>query len=148
MGKKILILLLVCITQNAFAQSKDKKVILKDKEAILNLLSAQVEFWNKGDINQFMQGYWESDSLMFVGKNGVTYGYNKTLANYKKNYPDKANMGALKFTLLSVQALDEQHYSVIGKWELTRSVGNVGGHYTLLFKKINGQWKIILDHSS
>lgn len=141
MGKKILILLLVCISQHAIAQSKDEK-------AILDLLSAQVTFWNKGDVNQFMQGYWENDSLIFVGKNGVTYGYNKTLANYKKNYPDKANMGALKFTLISVQALDNQYYSVIGKWELTRSVGNVSGHYTLLFKKINGQWKIILDHSS
>ena len=144
MLKKILFLLLVCIAQNAFAQFKYEKAILKDKEAILKLLSAQVEFWNKGDVNQFMQGYWESDSLMFVGKDGVTYGYNKTLANY----PDKTYMGTLKFTLLSVEPLNKAYYSVIGKWELTRSVGNVSGHYTLLFKKINGQWKIILDHSS
>ena len=78
MLKKILFLLLVLFTQNAFAQSKDKQEILK-------LLAAQVAFWNKGDVNQFMHGYWENDSLMFVGKNGVTYGYNKTLANYKKN---------------------------------------------------------------
>ena len=148
MLKKILLLLLVCIAQNAIAQSKDEKANLNDKEAILKLLSAQVEFWNKGDVNQFMQGYWENDSLMFVGKDGVTYGYNKTLANYKKNYPDKAYMGALKFTLLSVEPLNKAYYSVIGKWELTRSVGNVSGHYTLLFKKINGEWKIILDHSS
>jgi len=95
-----------------------------------------------------MQGYWENDSLMFVGKDGVTYGYNKTLENYKKNYPDKAYMGVLKFTLLSVDPLNKDYYSVIGKWELTRSVGNVSGHYTILLKKINGQWKIILDHSS
>jgi ketosteroid isomerase-like protein len=141
MLKKILFLLLVCISQNAIAQSKDEQEILK-------LLSAQVEFWNKGDVNQFMHGYWENDSLMFVGKDGVTYGYNKTLENYKKNYPDKAYMGVLKFTLLSVDPLSKDYYSVIGKWELTRSVGNVSGHYTLLFKKINGQWKIILDHSS
>ena len=76
MLKKILILLLIFIAQNVIAQSKDKEEILK-------LLATQVEFWNKGDVNQFMHGYWESDSLMFVGKNGVTYGYNKTLVNYK-----------------------------------------------------------------
>jgi len=57
-------------------------------------------------------------------------------------------MGELKFTLLSVEPLNTAYYSVIGKWELTRSVGNVSGHYTLLLKKINGQWKIVLDHSS
>jgi hypothetical protein len=141
MLKKLPILLLVLVTQTAFAQSKDEQAILK-------LLSAQVEFWNKGDVNQFMQGYWENDSLMFVGKDGVTYGYNKTLENYKKNYPDKAYMGQLKFTLLSVKPLEKEYYSVIGKWELTRTVGNVSGHYTILLKKINGQWKIILDHSS
>ena len=56
MLKKILFLLLVCVSQNAFTQSKDEKGILKDKEAMLNLLAAQVEFWNKGDVNQFMQG--------------------------------------------------------------------------------------------
>ena len=78
MLKKILFLLLVFISQNAFTQSKDEKVILKDKEAILKLLSAQVEFWNKGDVNQFMHGYWENDSLVFVGKDGVTYGYGTT----------------------------------------------------------------------
>jgi ketosteroid isomerase-like protein len=141
MLKKLPILLLVLFTQNAFTQSNDEQAILK-------ILAAQVEFWNKGDIKQFMQGYWENDSLMFVGKNGVTYGYNKTLENYKKNYPDKSYMGQLKFTLLSVKPLDNQYYSVIGKWELTRTVGNINGHYTLLFKKIDGEWKIILDHSS
>ena len=65
MLKKLLFLLLVLLSQYAFAQSKDK-------EAILKLLATQVEFWNKGDVNQFMQGYWENDSLMFVGKDGVT----------------------------------------------------------------------------
>lgn len=141
MLKNLLLLLLVVITQNAFTQSKDEAAILK-------VLSAQVESWNKGDLNQFMQGYWESDSLMFVGKDGVTYGYNKTLANYKKNYPDKTYMGQLKFTLLFLRPLDKQYFSVIGKWELNRTVGNVSGHYTILLKKINGVWKIILDHSS
>jgi len=141
MLKKLPFLLLVLFTQNAFTQSKDEQAILK-------LLSAQISSWNKGDVNQFMQGYWKNDSLMFVGKDGVTYGYNQTLAKYKKNYPDKANMGELKFTLLFVKPLNHQYYSVVGKWELIRTVGNVSGHYTLLFKKINGQWKIILDHSS
>jgi ketosteroid isomerase-like protein len=57
-------------------------------------------------------------------------------------------MGKLKFTILSMKALETQFYSIIGKWELTRTVGNLSGHYTLLLKKINGEWKIISDHSS
>lgn len=141
MNKRILFLLFVLLTQNAFTQTKDA-------QAILQLLSKQEKAWNEGNINQFMDGYWENDSLVFVGKNGLTYGYNNTLSNYKKNYPDKTYMGQLKFTILSMQPLGKQFYSIIGKWELFRTVGNLSGHYTLLLKKINGQWKIVSDHSS
>ncbi len=141
MIKRILFLLFVLLTQNAFTQTKDA-------QAILQVLSKQEKAWNEGSINQFMDGYWENDSLVFVGKNGLTYGYNNTLSNYKKNYPDKTYMGQLKFTILSMQPLGKQFYSIIGKWELFRTVGNLSGHYTLLLKKIHGQWKIVSDHSS
>ena len=120
----------------------------KDANKILQIMSAQEKAWNEGNIQQFMKGYWENDSLVFVGKSGLTYGYNNTLANYKKGYPDKTYMGKLKFTILSMQPLGKQFYRVIGKWELTRTVGNLSGHYTLLLQKINGEWKIISDHSS
>ncbi len=141
MIKSICSLLLLMFTQFATAQTKDVKEILQ-------ILGAQEKAWNEGNIDEFMHGYWENDSLVFVGKNGLTYGYNNTLANYKKNYPDKTYMGKLKFTIISKQALGSQFFSIIGKWELTRTVGNLSGHYTLLLKKINGEWKIISDHSS
>lgn len=120
----------------------------KDEQAIRNTLAQQTVEWNKGNIDAFMKGYWKNDSLMFVGKSGVTYGYQRTLENYKKNYPDAANMGQLKFNILKVKPISADTYFVLGKWALTRSVGNVDGHYTLLFKKINGQWLIVVDHSS
>lgn len=141
MLKSLCYLVLMLCMQNAVAQTKDA-------QKILEILGNQEKAWNNGNINQFMHGYWENDSLVFVGKNGLTYGFKNTLANYKKNYPNKAQMGQLKFTILSMKALGKTFYSIIGKWELTRTVGNLNGHYTLLLKKINGEWKIISDHSS
>lgn len=141
MIKNILCLCMLLFAQFANAQTKDANKILQ-------IMSAQEKAWNAGDIQQFMKGYWKNDSLVFVGKSGLTYGYNNTLANYKKGYPDKTYMGKLKFTILSMQPLGKQFYRVIGKWELTRTVGNLSGHYTLLLQKINGEWKIISDHSS
>lgn len=120
----------------------------KDEQTIRALLTRQTEQWNKGNIEEFMKGYWESDSLMFIGKRGPTYGYNKTLENYKKSYPDTTAMGKLKFNILSVKPLSPDTYFVLGKWMLTRSIGNLEGHYTLLFKKIKGKWLIVADHSS
>lgn len=95
-----------------------------------------------------MKGYWNSDSLLFVGKNGPKYGYRTTLENYRKSYPDTTVMGKLQFTILKVEALSPDCYFVLGKWQLRRTIGDVSGHYTLIFRKIRGEWVIVADHSS
>ncbi len=120
----------------------------KDETAVRTILSTQQNAWNRGDITAFMVGYWENDSLLYVGKNGPKYGYKTALENYKKNYPDTAAMGKLKFDLVQVKPLGTNYFFVLGKWFLNRSIGNVSGMFTLLFQKINGEWKIIADHSS
>ena len=124
-----------------FAQSSDET-------AIRAILENQTIEWNRGNIDAFMVGYWNNDSLMFVGQSGVTYGYEQTKNNYKKNYSDTAKMGKLTFNILQVKKLSSEYYFVLGKWYLKRSVGDVSGHYTLIFRKINGKWLIISDHSS
>ena len=136
-------LLLICLLLSATAGAQSN-----DETAIRQLLDKQTAAWNQGDIDRFMDGYWENDSLMFIGKSGVTYGWTNTLNNYKRGYPDTAAMGKLRFELLSVKRLSDEYYFVVGKWFLQRSIGNIGGHYNLLFRKINGKWAIIADHSS
>jgi len=133
--------LVIVLSLQLSAQSKDEK-------EIRSILATQTAAWNRGDIDQFMNGYWENDSLMFIGKSGVTYGWTNTLNNYKKGYPDTAAMGQLIFNLIQVKKLSKKYYHVTGKWFLKRSIGDVGGHYTLLFQKINDRWVIISDHSS
>ncbi len=116
--------------------------------AITKTLYAQQTSWNNGDLEDFMQPYWQNDSLMFIGKSGITYGWQHTLDNYKKGYPNKDAMGKLEFTILKITQLSSHDASVIGKWHLTRTIGDVGGYFTLLWKKINGKWVIVQDHSS
>lgn len=120
----------------------------KDEQEIRALLARQTRDWNRANLEEFMKGYWNSDSLMFIGKSGVTYGYNNTLENYRKNYSDTAQMGKLSFNILHVKRVSSDAYFVVGKWFLKRSVGDVGGHYTLWFRKIKGEWVIVADHSS
>ena len=119
-----------------------------DQAEIRNLLSRQTEAWNRGDIDAFMQTYWENDSLMFIGKDGVTWGWKNTLEHYKKSYPDKAAMGQLSFDIIQLKKLSEEYFFIVGKWMLKRNGGDLNGHYNLLIKKIKGEWKIITDHSS
>jgi ketosteroid isomerase-like protein len=139
--KNLFLTVCMFVASVSFGQSKDELQIRK-------LLSDQSAAWNRGDIETFMKGYWENDSLMFIGKSGVTYGWDKTLSNYKRGYPDTASMGKLTFTLIRLQKLSPEYFFVIGKWHLQRTIGNLEGHFTLLFRKIKGQWMIIADHSS
>ncbi|MBS1730550.1 MAG: nuclear transport factor 2 family protein [Bacteroidetes bacterium] len=128
-------------SSSSFAQSKDEMQIRK-------ILTQQNNAWNQGNLDSFMVGYWNSDSLLFIGSGGPRYGYATTLIGYKKSYPDTAHMGHFTSTILSMKKLSGEYYFVVGKWELARSVGDVSGYYTLLFRKIKGVWVIVADHSS
>ena len=120
----------------------------KDETEILKLLERQSGAWNRGDLDSFIIGYWENDSLMYIGKSGIRYGYANTLDTYKKSYSDTAKMGKLSFETIHMKKLSPEYYFIVGKWFLKRTVGDVGGYYTLLFRKIRGKWVIIADHSS
>jgi ketosteroid isomerase-like protein len=139
MKKHIISCLLALVSCISYAQ---------DRQAILKVMHDQQLAWNRGDINSFMQGYWKSDSLLFVGKTAPTYGWQTTLEHYKKTYPDKAAMGQLTFTILQVKVLDATNAFLLGGWKLKRAKDAPGGYYTLWFRKIKGEWKIVCDHTS
>jgi len=121
----------------------------QDRQTILGILDRQTLAWNRGNVTEFMRGYWESDSLLYIGKTGVRKGYRTTLENYKKNYPDRATMGTLAFTILKLEFLGENAAFVVGRWHLTRpEKGDVGGHFSLTWRKMGGEWVIVADHSS
>ena len=132
---------LLCFSHFAHAQKSDE-------DRILLLLSQQVDGWNRGSMEDYMKGYWEHDSLLFVGKNGPTRGYDSTLLRYTKAYPDEETMGKLSSTILELKRIAPDAFFVLGRWELSRKKGNVSGYYTLLLRKINREWVIVADHSS
>lgn len=120
----------------------------QERQAIARILETQRQAWNRGDVDSFMQGYWQSDSLLFVGSSAPTYGWNNTLNNYKKRYPDKAAMGTLIFNIKKIELLDAVNAFVLGGWRLKRKNDAPGGYFTLWFRKINGAWVIVCDHTS
>ena len=95
-----------------------------------------------------MQGYWKSDSLLFVGKSGPKYGWKSTLENYKKSYPDDDAMGMLTFNIMQINIIDLKNAFVLGAWHLKREADDPQGYFTLWLKRIKGEWKIVADHTS
>jgi hypothetical protein len=126
----------------------EEKISEKKKLKIENLLAKQVEAWNEGNLEKFMETYRNSEKLSFVGSRGPNFGWQQTLDNYKTGYPDKAAMGNLKFTILNISKIDKKTVFVIGKFDLTREIGNLSGYYTLVIQKFGKEWLIVSDHSS
>ena len=140
--KRLICIFLVFCSVYLPAQTKSQ-----DIGVILQNMKSQETSWNNGDIKGFMAYYLKSDSLMFIGSKGVTYGWQNTLDNYTKNYPDKKTMGTLRFIILKTIQLSPESIYLIGKWDLARDKP-IGGHFTLLWKKVEGQWVIVSDHTS
>ena len=142
MKNPFLILIFLFLSFTSFSQ-KDTKAVKTVKENI----DIQEKSWNNFDIPGFMNYYWNNDSLKFIGSKGITYGWNNTLDNYIKGYPTKEAMGILNFTIIEATQLSKTSIYVIGKWELTKEK-SVGGYFTLLWEKIDGNWVIVADHTS
>jgi len=119
-----------------------------DRAAITGVLRSQQEAWNRGDVETFLVGYWQSPELTFSGTSGVSRGWDGVLARYKKTYPDRAAMGQLDFSGLEFRFLGPEAALVLGKWHLKRDKGDISGVFTLVWQRFPNGWKIIHDHTS
>lgn len=131
------------VAHRAHAQNLEK-----ERQKIKMVMADQEKAWNEGDVEKFMEGYWKSDQLRFIGGGGISYGWQTTLDNYKKRYPDKKAMGVLTFDIMDVQVFSDGSAWVLGKWKLQREKDEPKGHFTLLWKKVEGRWVIVCDHTS
>jgi hypothetical protein len=115
-------------------------------DAIKNILSSQKECWNNGDIDGFMQGYWNSEKLIFTSLiHKATYGWKNTLKRYKNSYPTKSSMGELNFEILDLKLISKTNATLKGKWELIREKDHPNGLFWLDLEKFDKNWLITKD---
>ncbi|MDT4967933.1 MAG: hypothetical protein QOJ64_2670 [Acidobacteriota bacterium] len=122
----------------------DAKVIA----AIRQVLDTQVAAWNRGDLEGFMQGYWQSEATTFISGDTVTYGWQTVLDRYKKGYPTREKMGTLRFSDLEIKVFNKDTAVAHGSWELTRATDKPHGRFTLIFRRTPQGWRIVHDHTS
>lgn len=141
--RKLIIFIFAVIINYSCTPTSDEK---QDKTAIIAVLRAQEKAWSQHDIEGYMKGYWKSDSLKFYGSSGkIAYGWDKTLSNYKKNYPTPEHTGTLKFKINDITQIQNESYYVMGEYHLTRKVGDANGVFLIIFKKFDGGWKVVAD---
>lgn len=118
-------------------------------DAVRAVLDQQQAHWNAGEIERFLDDYWESPELTFSSGGQTRQGFADTRARYLKNYPTPERMGRLAFSGLEVTPLGDEAAFALGRWRLTRGAGEVlGGNFTLVLRRIDGRWLIVHDHTS
>lgn len=141
--------ILLAVTMIMVSCGTTKQIPNNKAEAdIKSVMKMQETAWSDGDVHQFMEGYWKSENLSFVGKSGINKGWETTLNNYIKGYPDKAAMGTLTFDILEMNRISNEAYHMIGRYTLVRDIDKPTGLFTLIWKYIDGQWLIVSDHTS
>ena len=115
---------------------------------IRSMLDRQATDWNRGDLEAFLAGYWNSDETAFAGSQGILHGWQALLERYRNSYPDRKAMGTLEFSGLEITPLCLDAALVLGKWHLEREAGPVGGVFSLVLRRFPGGWRIIADHTS
>jgi uncharacterized protein (TIGR02246 family) len=132
-------------------QSDTAKTGKREQKLMLEVravLDAQVEAWNRGDIEGFMRGYAQSTETLFVSGDTVTRGWQTVLDRYKKGYDSREKMGTLTFSELEIKPFGKDAAIVIGRWRLKRAADEPKGRFTLIFRRTREGWRIIHDHTS
>jgi beta-aspartyl-peptidase (threonine type) len=131
------------------AQGREKETAEDNvAKAIKAVLRLQADAWNAGDIERFMDHYWNSDDLTFSAGGQTTRGWQSTLDRYRQRYPTIEHMGRLTFDELEIQPLADSAALVLGRWRLARDCDAPSGNFSLIFRKIDGRWLIVHDHTS
>ncbi len=144
------LLIFTCLSTFIFSCKTDKQettISGNNETEIREVLDRQVAAWNEGDLDKFMETYWKSDSLQFIGSQ-ITSGWQATLDGYKLRYPNLAMIGKTRFEILRILPISSYASLVTGKFFLTRESGDIKGIFTVVLKKINGKWVVIYDHTS
>ena len=114
------------------------------------MIEQQQDAWNRGDLESFMAGYWNSPDLTFFSGAHESKGWQAALDRYKKTYQSAGReMGKLEFANLRIEILTPDAAFVRGEFHLAMSDGKTPhGLFTLLVRKFSDGWKIVHDHTS
>ena len=118
--------------------------------AVRAVLDRQVADWNKGDLDGFLAGYWNSPKVVFQSGGQRFDGWAAMRDRYRRRYQAEGRaMGRLAFSALDVEPLGPEAVLARGRWRLTMPDGATpGGLFTVIFRKLPEGWKIVHDHTS
>lgn len=118
------------------------------EEVIVATLNAQAAAWNEGNLQAFMETYWNDDDLKFVSGTAITKGWSPTMKRYRERYADEAGLGQLFFEKTDVEMVTDDVAVVTGRFNHVKDEEASSGVFTLVMKRVGGVWRIVHDHTA
>lgn len=122
----------------------------ESRAAITKVLDGQTAAWNRGDLDGFLAGYWNSPKVVFQSGGARHDGFAAMRDRYRQRYQaDGKSMGRVAFSDVEVEPLAADAALVRGRWGLVMPDGTrPSGLFTLIMRRFDDGWKIIHDHTS
>jgi ketosteroid isomerase-like protein len=141
--------LLALVACGATAPPPRRMFTPSDRDAVKSVLDAQMNAWNKGDLDGYMNGYAKVDWLVFTSGGKVRQGWQETHDTFQNKYAQNpAAMGKLVFEILAIDPIGADGAVVLGNWILTNSPSDGRGVFSVIVERRPDGWKVIHDHTS
>ncbi|MBC2778751.1 nuclear transport factor 2 family protein [Parasphingopyxis marina] len=141
----ILLMMLVMLAPPVSAQQEDGPV-----EAAAAAFAEMRAGWNRGDIEAALSAYRDSSDMTWVNSSGVSRGFDDFAAEMRTAYADAPEtMGSYTAEILDGRALTQDSVLIVARWDISLGEERLyGGISTMLWRRIDGEWKIVLEHAS
>ena len=119
-----------------------------DYQQIYSLLVAMADGWNAHDIDRYLAPYSKSPDLLVVIEGEQLKGWADVTSTYHRGYPNPDEMGSLLPERIQIQMVSADVAVALDWWTVILKKGKVLGTSTMVLRKINDSWSIVVMHSS
>ena len=146
MNKYSFLALFVLLAATACRSTRDENPTTAEA---LRVFGDQQMSWNDGNVEEFVsKGYWNDESLTLYSNGEIVKGYDLVLARFQERFGE-SELGKLTFTGFETVGVTETMIVVRGRWRIDYNAqDDREGLFTLVLRKIGGEWRIIHDHNS
>ncbi len=118
-------------------------------QTVQAILEASADAWNRGDLEGFVSDYADDSTTTFVSGGRVRYGFDWIRGNYAPRFQPGALRDSLRFENVDARALGREYLLATARFVLFRADSvTASGPFTLVLRRIGGQWKIVHDHTA
>ncbi len=113
------------------------------------LLTESAAAWNAGDLERFVSDYARDSTTTFVSGGRVRSGFTWIRGNYAPAFERGAARDSLQFQSVAARWLGPEHVLATARFVLFRGDSvTASGPFTLVLREVEGDWKIMHDHTS